>query len=217
MKTPAAARPTRRIRELLKRLGEDEANEVVIISGRSRQDLETWFGDLPLALAAEHGALFRRRGGQHWHKTTTGNNAWQERVASILEDYSSRTPGSFVEYKDLSLVWHYRNASPYYSQKHLVQLRRLLRPIAKAENLTLGDSHKALDVHPRDISKARAAQEWLIHTHDFVLCIGDDTTDENMFAVLPPEAYSIKVGRGATAARLRAKDVDAVLSLLDKL
>jgi trehalose 6-phosphate synthase/phosphatase len=50
-----------------------------------------------------------------------------------------------------------------------------------------------------------------------VLAIGDDFTDEDMFASMPPHAFTIKVGAGRTAARYRARNVGEVLDLLKKL
>ena len=93
----------------------------------------------------------------------------------------------------------------------------MLKPILKRYKLTAKDGHKVLEVHPSDISKGRVAQEWLIHDHDFVLAIGDDVTDEDMFKAVPPDSYSIKVGRGQTAAHYRLKNVNEVISLLKKL
>jgi trehalose 6-phosphate synthase/phosphatase len=214
---PRQAKPSPKTHKLLRRLAENKANDVILISGRGKDDLQAWFGDLPIALAAEHGALFRRKGGRNWHKLTGSSGAWKREVTAILEHFTAQTPGSFLERKQWSVAWHYRGASPYYSQKNLVAIKRLLRPIAKAHNLKLENGHKVLEVRPYDIVKDRVAQEWLIHDHDFILCIGDDATDEDMFADLPPEAFTVKVGRGATAARLRAKDVDAVLTFLKKL
>jgi trehalose 6-phosphate synthase/phosphatase len=216
-KDPNAAKPTPRVLKLLKRLSSTPNTDVVLISGRSKNDLGGWFSDLPIALAAEHGALFRRKGGKQWHKTSAASRAWKKDVLALFEYYADATPGAFVEQKDWSVVWHYRGASPYYAQKHLVVLKRLLKPIVSGGNLTLHDGNKVLEVHPSDIGKGRVAQEWLIHDHDFIIAIGDDATDEDMFAALPPEAYSVKVGRGATVAGLRLKGVDEVLGLLGKL
>ncbi|MGB4759429.1 MAG: bifunctional alpha,alpha-trehalose-phosphate synthase (UDP-forming)/trehalose-phosphatase [Candidatus Saccharimonadales bacterium] len=214
---PAKAKPTTQIKKLLRRLGGDPSNDLVIVSGRSRDDLTKWFGDLPIALAAEHGAYFRRRGGKNWHKTTNSSDDWQKPVTALFEQYAEMTPGALVERKRWSIVWHYRGASAYYSQKHLVILRRLLAPVLKVHNLQITEGNKVLEVHPNDISKGRVVQEWLIHDHDFVLCIGDDVTDEDMFASLPAQAVSIKVGRGTTKARYRLKDVPDVLSFLSRL
>lgn len=214
---PAAAKPNKQVLNLLKRLGGDPCNDLVIVSGRSKEDLGNWFGDLPIALAAEHGAFFRRNGGKNWHKTTNSTTDWQKPVVALFEQYAEMTPGALVERKQWSIVWHYRAASAYYAQKHLVILRRLLVPIVKAHSLSIKEGNKVLEVHPSDISKGRVVQEWLIHDHDFVLCLGDDVTDEEMFASLPHQAISIKVGKGATAARYRIKGVTEVLNFLSKL
>jgi trehalose 6-phosphate synthase/phosphatase len=122
-----------------------------------------------------------------------------------------------VEQKNAAVVWHYRAARPYDAQKSLVAIRRQLKPLLAQYGLLMKAGNKVLEVHAADISKGRVAQEWLIHDHDFVLTIGDDTTDEDMFTALSPAAYSIKVGLGTTAARFRLPNVRAVLELLNKL
>lgn len=214
---PQAATPSKTVLKLLKKLCDDDKNDVMIISGRGRKDLGDWFGDLPITLAAEHGALLRRKGGKNWHTTSNSQPGWQDSVRRLFERYASRAPGAFVETKEWAVVWHYRAASPYSAQKNLVALRRMLKPICARFGLTILEGNKVLEVRPSDVSKRRAAQEWLIHDHSFILCIGDDATDEEMFAVLPPYAFSLKVGRGQTLARYRLKDVPAVLDLLARL
>ncbi len=214
---PAAGKPSPDLIKLLTRLGKDPLNEVVVVSGRSKADLGVWFGKLPLALAAEHGALFRRKGGKNWHKTSNTGVEWRRKVLDLFDYYADLTPGAFVEQKEWSVVWHYRTASPYHAQKNLVAIRRLLKPSIKQYNLALKEGHKVLEVHPTDFSKGRIAQEWLIHDHDFILAIGDDVTDEDMFAALPPQAYSIKVGHGQTLARFRTPSVANVLNILKEL
>lgn len=214
---PAKSTPSRRVLNLLKRLSDDPANDVVVTSGRSRSDLQSWFGGLPVGLAAEHGAFYRRKGGQNWHRTVSGDMNWQEYVAHLFAHYAEMTPGAHVEHKEYALVWHYRGASPYHSQKNLVALRRLLRPIAKKYNLVVRDGQKILEVKPREAHKGRIGQEWLIHDHDFVLCAGDDTTDEDMFEAMPPESWSIKIGRGRSLANYRLANIEALHTLLRKL
>ena len=217
VKDPDTAKPTERVLNILQQLSHDPHNDVALVSGRSKQDLEAWFGHLPLALAAEHGALFRRKGGKNWHRTSTASRAWKKDVASLFDYYTSITPGAQTEQKEWAVVWHYRGASPYYAQKHLVALKRLLKPLMDTAGLAIHDGNKVLEVHASEINKGRVTQEWLIHDQDFILALGDDVTDEDMFATLPPEAYTIKVGRGVTAARFRVKDVSDVLSLLGRL
>src|SRR5258705_2891298 len=52
---------------------------------------------------------------------------------------------------------------------------------------------------------------------DFVLCIGDDTTDEDMFKALDGKAYTIKVSNAATAAKYTVLSQQKVLPLLNQL
>jgi len=214
---PMAAKPTREILRLLQRLGSNPQNDVVMVSGRGRENIADWFGNLPIALAAEHGAYFRLEGRTRWHRTASVNKDWQRPVSELFDRYVARVPGALVEHKNAAVVWHYRAARPYDAARHLVGLRRELKPLLDQYGLVAKTGNKVLEVHPAGINKGRTAQEWLIHDHDFVLALGDDKTDEDTFTALPPAAYSIKVGGGQTAARFRVKDVRAVLGLLGKL
>lgn len=214
---PELAAPDKKVVDMIARLSGDIANDVVVISGRPRSDLQAWFGHLNVGLAAEHGALYRRKGGRNWHRTVDDEVGWKSKVADLIDYYAEATPGALAEHKEVAEVWHYRGASPYLTQKHLVILRKLLRPIARRYNLAVNDGHKILEVKPIDAHKGRIGQEWLIHDHDFVLCIGDDYTDEDMFAAVPPESYTIKVGRGRTSANYRLSGVADVHKLIRKL
>lgn len=213
---PANAKPPADLKRLLKRLCAH--TEVVIISGRRKSELEEWFGDIPVSLVAEHGAFARRTGSRSWREHYGGNSAeWKGVIWSLMDRYASKTPGAMVETKDASLVWHYRNAQPYASQKYLVILRRALKPIATKYDLSIGQGNKILEVRPANINKGMAALSWIKPNTDFVLALGDDYTDEYMFRLLPPKAITIKVGSGRSEANYRLKNVDTVLKLLDKL
>jgi trehalose 6-phosphate synthase/phosphatase len=139
------------------------------------------------------------------------------KVQDLFEYYAELTPGSIVDQKEWSITWHYRAAKPYIAQKNLVAIRHLLQPIATKYGLRTKNGHKVVEVHPADFSKGKTAERWLIDGYDFVLCAGDDVTDEDMFVVMPSEAYSIKVGRGATSAHWRIESVDEMVELLGKL
>jgi len=216
-RTPATAKPSRGLIALLKRLGSTPGSDIVIVSGRSKADLNLWFGGLPIALAAEHGALFRRKNGHNWHKTSSSDLKWRRPIVALFEHYADQTPGAIVEQKEWSVAWHYRGATPYQAQKHLVAIRRILKPLAKEYGLRILEGNKVLEVRPADIYKGRIAQEWLTHDYDFVLAMGDDVTDEDMFAAVSPGSYTIKIGHGATLARFRLHDVAAGLGLLSEL
>jgi trehalose 6-phosphate synthase/phosphatase len=214
---PSQAKPTTALNKIIAKLDDNSGTEVVIISGRSKDDLERWFGDSPITLIAEHGAYERLAGHKRWHRTISAPNAWQNDVELIFEKYAARTPGAMVEQKDFSLVWHYRKASPYYAQKHLVIMKRLLNKIAKTYDLEVNTGNKILEVKPRTVNKGIAAAKLEATNPDFILAIGDDYTDEDMFNALPLTAYTVKVGKGPTAARFRLPNVDRVHALLNRL
>ena len=208
------AEPPESTRVLLTKLAAQPNTEVVVISGRSRNDIQAWLGDLPVSLAAEHGAVVRHAGHKTWRRTTSVKSGWQKNILPILQNYAAKTPGARVEIKEHSLVWHYREASPYYAHKHLVILKRLLKPLVKQAHLELHEGNKIFEVRPKDVNKGKAVSYWLLDNLDFVLAIGDDETDEDTFAVLPSTTYTVKVGRGRTVANYRLSNVKAVLSLL---
>ncbi|NIP29195.1 MAG: hypothetical protein GTN99_00625, partial [Candidatus Dadabacteria bacterium] len=55
---------------------------------------------------------------------------------SILEMYVDRTPGSFLEEKEFSLVWHYRKVDPSLAKVRVGELKYILIHIIS--NLNLG-------------------------------------------------------------------------------
>lgn len=213
---PSAAKPSKATLDLLKKLTARMPGGVLLISGRNKYDLESWLGDLPLTLAAEHGALLRSAKGA-WRTVVDTPSTWKRAILPVLEKYADKTPGAFVEEKECSLVWHFRKASPFYAQKNIAILKRTLNPLLKSLGLVLHRGNMILEVKSPGANKGVAAKNWVKKKHDFILALGDDYTDEDTFAALPDKAYTIKVGRGKTAARFRLNSVDEVHKLLDML
>ncbi len=214
---PYAARPASKVLRALENLAALPDTEVVVVSGRSKVDLSEWLGELPVTLVAEHGTFTKRAGTRRWHSVRDFDSSWRDAVLPVLEIYNEKTPGAAIETKDAAIVWHYRQASPYYAQKHLVILKRLLTRYAKRYDLIIHQGNMILEIRPRGATKGHIAEKWLAHQPSFVLAIGDDYTDEDMFEALPSWAYTIKVGRGRTAARFRLQKSAEVVSLLEKL
>jgi trehalose 6-phosphate synthase/phosphatase len=205
--------PPKQVIKILGELSAQPNNEIVLVSGRRSSELEEWFGKLNINLIAEHGALIKYK-NQSFKNVTSSNNDWQKIVLPILEKYCSLAPKSSIEVKPHSLVWHYRQTSPYFAQKYNVILKRALRPMLKKHSLELVQGNKILEIKSPKISKGLAIKKWLNNNYDFVLAIGDDTTDEDLFKVLPPKAYSIKVGKGLTSAQYRINEPSQIISLL---
>jgi trehalose 6-phosphate synthase/phosphatase len=214
---PYSAEPSRKLLETLRKLAERDNTDVVVVSGRSRVDLSEWLGEIPVHLAAEHGAFIKKPHARRWQSVADFDASWRDVVLPILELYNAKTPGAAIETKDAALVWHYRQASPYYAQKHLVILKRLLAKYAKRYDLIVHQGNMILEIRAQGSTKGHIAETWLEKNPSFVLAIGDDYTDEDMFNSLPSWAYTVKVGRGRTAARFRLQKSDEVIALLEKL
>lgn len=216
---PDDATPSTALQSKLKKLSGQPNTHVAIISGRPKADLQAWFGDTSnLTLIAEHGAFIRTQGAKRWHATAAkADLGWKQEALALLEAYDAKTPGAHVEEKEAALVWHYRRGNQYYTHKHLVALKRLLWRLAKKYPIVIEQGNMILEVRLSGVHKGSAALELLTDTTDFVLAIGDDATDEDMFEHLPIWAHTIKVGRGRTKARYRLKNVESVHELLTKL
>jgi trehalose 6-phosphate synthase/phosphatase len=214
---PRLAQPDAELLELLAALGSDPANEVTIVSGRPRQTLENWFGKLPISLIAEHGVWLRNKNSD-WHMLKTMTNDWKERVRPILQLFVDRLPGALLEEKEYSLAWHYRRADLEQASLRAKELLDDLTGYTRNIDVQVFEGKKVIEVRNSGINKGTAALEWLSgQTPEFILGIGDDWTDEDLFRALPTTAFSVRVGVANTAARFYLGNHTAVRRMLREL
>lgn len=214
---PEMAKPDKELRALLKALTNDKRNEVVIVSGRNKESLEKWFEGLDVGLIAEHGGWIKEKGGD-WETLEPLLDDWKDEIRPVLELYVDRTPGSFIEEKDFSLVWHYRKVDPALASARARELKDALLHLTTNLNLGVLEGNKVIEIKNVGINKGQAALRWIPKKKwDFVLAIGDDWTDEDLFHVLPESAYSLKVGSFPSHARFNVDSVKDVRSLLHDL
>ena len=214
---PVMAKPDGELIALLRRLAEDRKNSVIITSGRDRRTLEEWFGDLNLGLVAEHGAWLRPS-GQSWQRAKTPQTEWKSAFLNVLEIFADRLPGSFVEEKEESVAWHYRLADPEQAQLRASELVDHLLNLTAKTDLQIVQGSKVVEIRRAGVDKGSSASFWLgSGAYDFILAIGDDATDEDLFKVLPPSAISIRVGVTGTHAQFNIRNVTEVIDLLRAL
>ena len=214
---PRLAQPDAELLELLTALGSDPANEVAIVSGRPRPTLENWFGQFPVSLIAEHGVWLRNQNSD-WRMLKTMTNDWKERVRPILQLFVDRLPGALLEEKEFSLAWHYRRADPEQASLRAKELIDDLTGYTRNIDVQVFEGNKVIEVRNSGISKGTAALEWLSgRTPEFILGIGDDWTDEDLFRALPPDAFSVRVGVANTAARFYLGNHTAVRRMLREM
>lgn len=216
VKKPEDAIPSDEVIELLNNMSSDSKNRVVINSGRDHQILDKWFKGLDLDFAAEHGMFYKEN--NRWHKNLKKKIVWDDEIINIIQHAIDKTPRSFMEQKEASLVWHYRNVDVWLAELRSQQLVNALIAPCSRLNLQIVPGNKIVEIKPPDFTKgSEVIRRMEQHNYDFILAIGDDTTDEDMFRVLPPDGVSIKVGNFSPAAKYRIPLQSSVVPFLNNL
>ena len=205
---PDSAKPHEELRAVLDALRGRSNVDVTIISGRKSEDLEAWLGDYPFGLVAEHGARLRAPGSSEWEQMDKDvDYSWKADLLKLLRLYAGSTPGSFLEEKYASLVWHYRHADKEFGAWKASQLAEELGVITANSQVEVRHGKKIVEVSSVHVSKGAAVSRILLEKPaDLVLCAGDDLTDETMFALGMENLLTIKVGEGPTKAKYRVAD-----------
>jgi trehalose 6-phosphate synthase/phosphatase len=215
---PETAELPENLSEILARLIDDPLTNIFIITGRGHKDIDKLLINLPVNVIAEHGAFMKNDGV--WTNMVNNLLLWKEEVIPVFDKITAVCPNSYTEEKDYSLTWHYRNADQdlgYTCSRELIQL---LKNKIHYFDLKILDGNKVVEVLSNGTGKGLAVKKLFEQgSFDFVLSIGDDVTDEEMFEFFLhySDAFTIKVGAGATSARYKFKSISDVAALLKQL
>lgn len=204
-------------REALGRLAVHPETDVVIVSGRQRDDLEQRFEGMRVNIIAGHGIWRRDREGQ-WHLEEAVSSEWKDVIRPMLNLFQDRTPGSRVEEHEFSLLWYFDKAQPELAAIRLNELRDALLDLTANHEISILESSRYLEIKSAAASKGRAASHWYhLKEWDFVMALGDDWTDEDIFSMLEEDAYSVKVGVDISNAKYFLDSVQDVRALVKEL
>lgn len=216
---PQSVSPDEYLYNLLKKLSDNPDNTVVIISGRDKNSLERWLGKLNIGIVAEHG-VWSKEPQQEWVQADLIDQSWKDEIRPVMESFVDRTPGSFIEVKDYSLVWHYRKVDKGLAEMRVHELIDTLAQYTSTMRLQILEGNKVIEIKNAGINKGHAAGHWAErHPDSFVFAAGDDYTDEDTFKALTavPNACTIKVGHNPTAAQYNVDSNRDILRLLHVL
>jgi trehalose 6-phosphate synthase/phosphatase len=218
-RAPELARPDEEVLELLGRLAALPRTRVHVVSGRTRETLAGWLGHLPLHLHAEHGLWSREAGASEWSGGYGGAAEWRAQAQAILEDFAANTPGSLVEEKTAGLAWHWRASDPELGARQARELQLHLTELLANSPVEILPGSKVIELRPHGVNKGRVVEHALggAPPGTAVLAIGDDRTDEDLFAALPAHAIAIHVGARASRAPYRLAGVVETRRLLRDL
>jgi trehalose 6-phosphate synthase/phosphatase len=195
--------PTEEILNLLSDLTQDKRNQIYIITGRGTYLLNKWFGKIKdLYLAAEHGFVYKLnsgKGNDKWKRMIKHyNNGWINACHEIMNPYIERCEGSFIEIKESSIVWQYSDCDQELGKSFASVITNELECSVKKLNLKIVNGKGYVEVIARGVNKAyfisHIIKDYLNKEiiPDFIMCIGDDTSDEKMFYYLKNKKDLIK-------------------------
>ncbi|KAF2518716.1 bifunctional alpha,alpha-trehalose-phosphate synthase (UDP-forming)/trehalose-phosphatase [Flavobacterium salilacus subsp. salilacus] len=213
---PELAVPDEELLDTLNSLAEEPKNEVWIVSGRNKDFLEKWLGHLPIGIIAEHGGYVKN---PEWKPVIIGEPEWKDQVIDIMQDYVDTNAESFIEVKEFGIAYHYRNVAEKQGFNTSRELLMLLKNHMYNTPTQIIDGNKVIEVKHFMAHKGTTCKNNVLRgEHDFVLAFGDDKTDEDLFELLTSEnEFSVKVGKGNTAAKYRLETVEEVLVFLSEL
>ena len=234
--------PSEKILHCLDDLCKDERNTVFIITGRTRKIVEGWFGGIHhLGMAAEYGALIKWGEKKEWENVIQGSGVWKDTAKQIISAYVSRTEGSSLEEKDCGVVFYYRETDPdlgsWQAKELISHLEILLKPVLSECEVYYGLGY--VEVKPRGINKGTTVFEILQELNrrkkdpaDFILSIGDDVSDEEMFRVIKAlkkedskfiakkqilKSFTCTVGKKPSLAKYFINDASELVGILELL
>src|SRR5690606_19318875 len=187
---PEMASPGNDIKELLCALQSVPNTQVLLVSGRSRKDMDLGFADCGITLIAEHGAWFKENGAT-WTPLTNSRVHDNRALSTIMEKYALVLEGSFLEEKTSGVCLHFKMCIQDQLAETVNKLEKEITEHISLNNLPYRykKSDELFEIHFSDCDKGQAINKFVSFSKDaFILAAGDDDTDEDMFAALPKTA-----------------------------
>nr|CAD1845044.1 unnamed protein product [Ananas comosus var. bracteatus] len=229
-------KPTSEAIDILNSLCNDPKNIVFLLSGRDKETLSIWFSSCDkLVIAAEHGYFIRQNNDAEWETCVpVADFAWKQIAEPVMQLYTETTDGSAIEAKESALVWHYQYADPDFGSCQAKELLDHLESVLSNEPVSVKSGQHIVEVKPQGVTKGLVAERLLSNMQqrglraDFVLCIGDDRSDEDMFEfingtisgpALSPvaEVFACTVGQKPSKAKYYLEDTTEIVRMLQGL
>ncbi|KAL0340043.1 UNVERIFIED_CONTAM: putative alpha,alpha-trehalose-phosphate synthase [UDP-forming] 11 [Sesamum radiatum] len=190
--------PSPEVISVLNSLCNDPKNIVFIVSGRGKGSLGKWFSQCEkLGLSAEHGYFNRWAKNSEWETCRLAVDLdWKKIVLPIMEHYTEATDGSSIEQKESALVWHHQEADPDFGSCQAKELLDHLESVLANDPVVVKNGQQIVEVKPGIVHATKGVSKGVVVKNlmetmrhkgkpaDFVLCIGDDRSDEEMFEAI---------------------------------
>lgn len=228
--------PSEEVISIINMLCSDDKNTVFVVSGRGKDSLGQWFSPCKkLGIAAEHGYFMRWRVEEPWKTIGQSNDfGWVQMAEPVMKLYTESTDGSYIETKESALVWHHRDADPGFGSTQAKEMLDHLESVLANEPVAVKRGQSIVEVKPQGVSKGLVAEKIFAAMEeggkqaDFVLCIGDDRSDEDMFEIIGDamtsgvlssnsSVFACTVGQKPSKAKYYLDDTTEVINMLEAL
>ncbi|OWM73332.1 probable alpha,alpha-trehalose-phosphate synthase [UDP-forming] 7 [Punica granatum] len=228
--------PSQEVVSILNTLCADPRNSVFIVSGRTKDSLSSWFSPCKkLGIAAEHGYFMRWSQKEDWE--VHGQNSdfgWMQIAEPVMKLYTEATDGSSIEVKESALVWQYRDADLGFGSAQAKEMLDHLESVLANEPVSVKSGQFIVEVKPQGATKGFVAEKIFTSMTEsgkqteFVLCIGDDRSDEDMFEIIAnafsrnilsskTAVFACTVGQKPSKATYYLDDPSEVINMLESL
>ncbi|XP_076948626.1 putative alpha,alpha-trehalose-phosphate synthase [UDP-forming] 7 [Bidens hawaiensis] len=231
-------RPSNEVISIINRLCNDPKNTVFVVSGRGREDLAKWFSPCEkLGIAAEHGYFMRWQADKEWESyAQNASFGWMQMAEPVMNLYTEATDGSSIERKESALVWHFQDADPSFGSAQAKEMLDHLESVLANEPVVVKSGQYIVEVKPQGVTKGLVAEKIFARMFsnerraDFVLCVGDDRSDEDMFVMIGDaikagvilnknnrSVFACTVGQKPSRAEYYLDDTVEVVNMLENL
>ena len=218
--SPEKAKIDPKIKKLLKKLSITPTILPIIISGRSLKDLRQKIPLKTVNLAANHGLEWVIN-GKYGHVSM--KREYSDSLKSILSSIKELTklfPNIIIEDKKLSVALHYRSLDNRQTVNLKGQFKEIIKKYTDANLLEVIYGKKVFDIRPAvnwtkgNFAKSLVEKNVSQGRNPLVICIGDDTTDEDMFNKFD-SGITIRVGKNNDSeSKYYVQNVDEVAKFL---
>jgi trehalose 6-phosphate synthase/phosphatase len=203
--------------DTLSTLADDTRNSIVVLSDRTAMDLNC-LTDPRITIAAESGGFMRSSRG--WQTLGDFYLLWKDSVSTALRRLAQRYPDTTIEEKHFSVTWDYGRGVAHLPEADKRQLKAAFRMMSSQYNVPMIETEHSVEFKAAEISKGKFVASWMnLHGPcDFILAIGDDKSDEDVFNLIDRKYISVRVGYDSSShARYYLQSRTEVLPLLKGL
>ena len=216
---PSASRPLPESADAVRALGAADGVDVVLLSGRGRDDLAAVSGlGPPVRLVGSHGGEYDDELGAALGIGTLLTDEQAARRGQLIDELQAMVddaPGTRLEPKPGGAAVHVRGVG---AGVGAALLDRVRSGPARRDGVHATEGKDVVDLAVLATSKGSAVRALRRHLAvDAVLFAGDDVTDETAFAVLGPDDVGVKVGDGDTAAAFRVPSPQGFAGVLTRM